>query len=79
MAERQVKKLLTPKYAALTLFIAYCLDLFWKLAHWKENTVGMSRWALTGTLTVRFAFMAGLLWVYLRVKNRERAASKNQA
>jgi hypothetical protein len=74
-----MKGLFTPKNAALLLLIAYCLDLFWKLINWNDFTRGTPWWALTLALTVRFAFMAGLAWLYLRYKKREAASHKIQS
>jgi hypothetical protein len=74
-----VRKLFTLKYAPLVLLIVYCLDLFWKFAHWKVFAGGTPWWALTLALTVRFSFMAGLAWLYFHFKKRESIASKIQS
>lgn len=64
-------KLFTGKNAVLVLLILYCIDLAWKLAHW-QALVGNLEWPMVAlALTVRFAFMAGLLMLYLRISRRE--------
>ncbi len=63
---------MSPKRTAqitLVLLVAYCVDLIWKLAHWDEMSAGLQWYVIVLALTVRFAFMAGLLWVYLKLKN----------
>ena len=54
--------------AALLLLVLYCLDFVWKLAHWGDLTRGLDWWALAMALTVRFAFMGGLLYALFRLK-----------
>ena len=64
-------KWFTGKNALLTLFILYCVDLAWKLAHWHEMVGGLEWWIVAGALTVRFAVMAGLWIGYQRISQRE--------
>jgi hypothetical protein len=58
----------TGQRAVLLLLVLYCLDLVWKLAHWRDLTRGLDWWALAIALTVRFAFMLGLLYALIRIK-----------
>ena len=50
------------------LLILYCVDLIWKLALWNQLTHGLNLWMVAGALIVRFAFMGGLLIMYLRFR-----------
>jgi hypothetical protein len=54
--------------SALILFIAYSLDLIWKLANWHDFVDGLPWWGLALALSVRFAFMAGVLFLYLKLR-----------
>lgn len=56
------------KWIALILFILYCADLIWKLAHWSEYSAGLAAWQIGMALTLRLVFMAFLLWMYLRAR-----------
>ena len=58
----------TSKWIALLLFILYCLDLGWKLAHWSQYSAGLKPSSIGLLLTVRVVFMAFLLWIYLRAR-----------
>jgi hypothetical protein len=55
--------------AALFLLLVYCLDLAWKLAHWREFFSGIAWWGIALGFTVRFAFMGFILSLYLRLRN----------
>jgi hypothetical protein len=52
----------------LVLFIVYCGDLVWKLANWHEMSAGLQWYIIALALTIRFAVMAGLLWLYIKLK-----------
>ena len=54
------------KWIALLLFVLYCFDLAWKLAHWSQYSAGLRIPTILFALTFRLAFMAFLLWIYLR-------------
>lgn len=56
------------KWIALILFVLYCADLGWKLAHWRQYAVGLDRWQLGTLLMLRLLFMAFLLWMFLRAR-----------
>jgi len=56
----------TAKWIALLLFILYCADLGWKLAHWSQYSAGLNAHTIGLLLAVRLVFMAFLLWIYLR-------------
>ena len=60
---------------ALGLLIAYCLDLAWKVAHWRGLSRGVDlNWRLlTLALTVRFAYMGFLLFVFIRARRLRKA------
>ena len=64
---------------ALGLLIAYCVDLAWKLAHWGELSKGVELdWRiLTLALTVRFACMGGLLFMFMRARKIHKAGGKS--
>jgi hypothetical protein len=59
----------------LVLFIVYCLDLAWKLAHWAAYARALEWWMIALALAVRFAFMAFMLSVLLQYRN-DRPESK---
>ena len=61
----------------LLLFILYTGDSLWKFGHWHAYTGGLQPWILAIALAVRFSFMAGLIWFYLRAnrKSPERQAA----
>jgi len=61
----------------LFLLVAYCLDLAWKLVHWSELSTGLDWWTLALALTVRFAFMGGLLFLFLRMRKAAGVVSKS--
>ena len=54
------------KWIALLLFILYCVDLGWKLAHWSQYSAGLKPHTIGLLLAVRLMFMAFLFWIYLR-------------
>jgi hypothetical protein len=54
--------------AVLLLLVLYSLDFVWKLSHWGALTKRLDWWALAMALTVRFAFMGGLLYALFRLK-----------
>ena len=54
------------KWIALVLFLLYCLDLAWKLAHWSQYSAGLKISTIIIALAIRLTFMAFLLWMYLR-------------
>jgi len=56
----------TAKWIALLLFILYCLDLAWKLAHWSQYSAGLKSSTLVLAIGFRLVFMAFLFWIYLR-------------
>ena len=56
----------TAKWIALLLFILYCLDFAWKLAHWSEYSAGLKTSTLVFAIGFRLLFMAFLFWIYLR-------------
>jgi Zn-dependent protease with chaperone function len=58
----------TAKWIALILFILYCADLVWKLAHWSQYSAGLKISTIVLALAFRFVFMAFLLWMYLRAR-----------
>jgi hypothetical protein len=60
--------------SALFLLIAYCLDLGWKLADWRESFSAVAWWVVALGLTVRFAFMGFLLFLYLWLKKAPQAS-----
>ena len=61
--------------AVLFLLILYCADLAWKLANWGQLTGSLSGRMIAGALTIRFAVMTGLLWVYLRMRKNAKKPS----
>jgi hypothetical protein len=56
------------KWIALILFILYCADLIWKLAHWSQYSAGLAAWQIGMALSLRLVFMAFLLWMYVRAR-----------
>jgi hypothetical protein len=66
----------TGERSVLLLLIVYCLDLVWKLANWHQLTDGLDWWMTALALGIRFAFMGGLLLVFLRLRKAARSASK---
>ena len=61
----------TSKWIALLLFILYCVDLVWKLAHWSQYSAGLKTSTIVWIIAVRLVFMAFLLWIYLRGRQAE--------
>jgi hypothetical protein len=59
------------KWIALILFLLYCLDLVWKLAHWGQYSAGLKTSTIALALTFRLVFMAFLLWMYLRARTKD--------
>jgi len=60
----------------LLLLVVYCLDLVWKLAHWGELSEGVAWWGIALGLTVRFAFMGGLVFLLIRMRRATKSNSK---
>lgn len=58
------------KWIALILFVLYCADLIWKLAHWSQYSAGMSGLMIAVLLTLRLLFMAFLFWMYMRARKK---------
>jgi hypothetical protein len=58
------------KWIALILFVLYCADLIWKLAHWSQYSAGMSVLTIAVLLTLRLLFMAFLFWMYMRARKK---------
>jgi len=58
----------TAKWVALILFVLYCADLVWKLAHWSQYSAGLKISTIVIALTFRVIFMAFLLWMYFRAR-----------
>ena len=56
------------KWIALILFLLYCVDLAWKLAHWSQYAAGLRIPTIILLLALRLIFMAFLLWMYLRAR-----------
>ncbi|HKR30038.1 MAG TPA: hypothetical protein VJT08_06160 [Terriglobales bacterium] len=56
------------KWIALILFVLYCADLIWKLAHWNQYAADLAPWQLGTALTLRLVFMAFLLWMFVRAR-----------
>jgi hypothetical protein len=56
------------KWIALLLFILYCVDLVWKLAHWSQYSAGLKTSTIVFALAIRLVFMAFLFWIYLRAR-----------
>ena len=54
------------KWIALILFLLYCADLVWKLAHWSQYAAGLRTPTIILLLALRLVFMAFLFWMYLR-------------
>ena len=54
--------------SALFLLIAYSVDLVWKLANWGETFGVLPWWGIVLGLSFRFAFMGGVLYLYLRLR-----------
>jgi len=50
----------------IVILVVYIADLIWKILQWRKFSGGMPLWSLLLALTVRFVFMGGLLFVYLR-------------
>jgi hypothetical protein len=59
------------KWIALILFLLYCLDLAWKLAHWGQYSAGLKASTIALALAFRLVFMAFLLWMYLRARTKD--------
>jgi hypothetical protein len=57
------------KRAALLLLVVYSVDLFFKLVDWRETFGKVPWWGIALGLTVRFAFMGGVLFFYLKLRN----------
>ncbi|HJX00181.1 MAG TPA: hypothetical protein VJ453_08465 [Terriglobales bacterium] len=55
-------------WIALVLFLLYCGDLAWKLAHWSQYAAGLKVWQLALAITIRFVFMSFLLSMYVRAR-----------
>ncbi|PYY17743.1 MAG: hypothetical protein DMG60_10640 [Acidobacteria bacterium] len=58
----------TAKWIALILFVLYCIDLAWKLAHWSQYSAGLKLSRIVIALAFRLIFMAFLWWMYLRAR-----------
>jgi hypothetical protein len=58
--------------AGLLLLVAYCLDLAWKLANWNDFVKGLSWEILAISLTIRVAFMGGILYLLLWSRKKAR-------
>ena len=54
----------------LLLFVLYCLDVAWKFPQLKELASRAPFWAVAGALTVRFAYMGGLLGAYVYFRRK---------
>ncbi len=74
-----MKLMPTPERASLVLLILYCVDLTWKLAFWSQFTHGLNLWMIAGALVVRFAFMGGLLVMYLRFRKSAKSRPHHSA
>ena len=70
-------KLKSAESITLLLFIAYCVDLIWKIeAGWREIIAG--DWKMIGlALTVRFAYMGFLLAAFLRLRKSRQKATQS--
>jgi hypothetical protein len=69
-------KSITLERLVLVLLIVYCLDLAWKLANWRELSGGLDWWMIALGLTIRFAFMVGLLFLFIRTRTARKSGSK---
>ena len=56
------------KWIALILFLLYCVDLAWKMAHWSQYAAGLKISSIILLLVLRLWFMAFLLGMYLRAR-----------
>jgi hypothetical protein len=65
----------TVERSALVPLVAYCLDLAWKLVNWGEFSRGLDWWMIAMALTVRFAFMGGLLFLFIRVRKARKSGA----
>ena len=59
----------------LILFLLYCIDSIRKIAHWQSYAKDGTWWGIALALSVRFAFMTGLLWFYLRANGNSSKVS----
>ncbi len=66
----------TQERAALFLLILYCVDLAWKLANWSKLFKGLDWRMIALALTVRFAFMGFLLYLFMLARKAARDAAK---
>jgi len=58
----------TAKWVALILFVLYCIDLAWKIAHWSQYSNGLKTSTIVIALAFRLVFMSFLFWMYLRAR-----------
>jgi uncharacterized membrane protein len=68
VAEITMKFRLWQKRSALFLLVAYTVDLVWKVANWHDVFGDVAWWGIALGLTIRFAFMGLLLFLYLRLR-----------
>jgi hypothetical protein len=66
----------TLEKAVLLLLVVYCLDLVWRLANWGDLANGVPWWGIALGLTVRVAFMAGLVFLLIRTRRANKANGK---
>jgi hypothetical protein len=59
------------RWIALILFLLYCVDLAWKLAHWGQYSADLKTSTIALALTFRLLFMAFLLWMFLRARTKD--------
>jgi len=64
----------TAAFACLFLLIVYSIDFMWEALHWRAFAWGAPWWAIAIGLVVRFAFMAGILLLYLRLRKKRQSA-----
>jgi hypothetical protein len=69
-------KSITFERIVLVLLVAYCLDLAWTLANWRELSGGLDWWMIALGLTIRFAFMGGLLFLFIQTRRAKKSGSK---
>ncbi|HEY2821354.1 MAG TPA: hypothetical protein VGJ06_09970 [Candidatus Acidoferrum sp.] len=64
----------TAALACLFLLVVYSIDFLWKAFHWRAYAWGVPWWAIALGLAVRFAFMGGLVVLYLRLRKKQQSA-----
>ena len=73
---RGTMKPITFERSVLALLTVYCLGLAWNLAKWEKLSAGLDWRMIALALTIRLAFMGGLLFLFIRSRRAKKSDSK---